>query len=78
MMTTTKTLQKSNVNNKKTNNKQPNTIALIINGYKAMQKVHPHHIYQPYNLLLLQYRLNIKTIFKKYRALFITVVCGIM
>ena len=30
MMTTTKTLQKSNVNNKKTNNKQPNTIALII------------------------------------------------
>ena len=49
MMTTTKTLQKSNVNNKKTNNKQPNTIALII-----------------------------KTIFKKYRALFITVVCGII
>ena len=48
-MTTTKTLQKSNVNNKKTNNKQPNTIALII-----------------------------KTIFKKYRALFITVVCGII
>lgn len=49
MMTTTKTLQKSNVNNKKTNNKQPNTIALII-----------------------------KTIFKKYRAFFITVVCGII
>ncbi len=48
-MTTTKTLQKSNVNNKKINNKQPNTIALII-----------------------------KTIFKKYRALFITVVCGII
>lgn len=49
MMTTTKTLQKSNVNNKKTKNKEPNTIALII-----------------------------KTIFKKYRALFITVVCGII
>ena len=39
MMTTTKTLQKSNVNNKKTNNKQPNTIAWIRN---TMYNPHIH------------------------------------
>ncbi len=48
-MTTTKTLRKSGVTNKKSSQKQPNTIALIF-----------------------------KTIFKKYRTLFIFVVGGIL
>ncbi len=48
-MTTTKTLRKSGVTNKKASQKQPNTIALIF-----------------------------KTIFKKYRTLFIFVVGGIL
>ena len=48
-MKTTKTLQKSAVNNKKQSQRQPNTIALIF-----------------------------KTIFNKYRVLFIFVVIGIV